>query len=180
MQKLQAVKLQVGQSIELQKLETINSTYIDIPFRTQVTHLQFRRFSGCPICTLHLQTFVERHIDLVSSGIREVAVFHSSKDVLLVHESTTPFAVIADPEKILYQQFGVEKSLASIFHPGAWSAAIRGLLKYSIRPSEKIESYFALPADFLIDKDGTILACKYGRHADDHWSVDEVISLTVS
>ena len=173
-------KLKVGHLVDIQKLETINSTFIDIPFKTQVTHLQFRRFSGCPICTLHLQTFVQRHIELVERGIREIAVFHSSKDVLLVHEAVTPFAIIADPEKMLYQQFGVEKSIVSIFHPGAWSAAVRGLIKYSIRPSEKIESYFALPADFLIDKDGTILACKYGKHADDHWSVDEVITLAAT
>ena len=170
-------RLSVGQTIDMQNLETINSTFIDIPFKTQITHLQFRRFSGCPICTLHLQSFVQRHIDLVDRGIHEVAVFHSSKDVLLTYEAITPFAIIADPNKQLYQQFGVEKSVASVFHPAALSAAVRGFIKYRFRPSEKFESYFGLPADFLIDKDGTVLACNYGKHADDHWSVDEVITL---
>jgi hypothetical protein len=33
-----------------------------------------------------------------------------------------------------------------------------------------------MPADFLIGVDGTVLAAKYGRHANDHWSVDELLS----
>ena len=37
-----------------------------------------------------------------------------------------------------------------------------------------------LPADFLLAVDGQVLACKYGVHADDQWSVDEVLSLARS
>jgi hypothetical protein len=33
-----------------------------------------------------------------------------------------------------------------------------------------------LPADFLIGSDGLVIACKYGDHANDHWSVDEVLA----
>ena len=35
-----------------------------------------------------------------------------------------------------------------------------------------------LPADFLIASDGRVLACKYGTHAFDQWSVDEILSLS--
>jgi hypothetical protein len=34
-----------------------------------------------------------------------------------------------------------------------------------------------LPADFLIAGDGRVLACKYGQHAADHWSVAELLAL---
>jgi len=34
-----------------------------------------------------------------------------------------------------------------------------------------------LPADFLVAQDGRILALKYGVHANDQWSVDELLSL---
>jgi hypothetical protein len=34
-----------------------------------------------------------------------------------------------------------------------------------------------LPADFLIASNGRLLACKYGVHAYDQWSVDEVLDL---
>ena len=34
-----------------------------------------------------------------------------------------------------------------------------------------------LPADFLIAPDGRVRACKYGAHANDQWSVDEMLAL---
>jgi hypothetical protein len=34
-----------------------------------------------------------------------------------------------------------------------------------------------LPADFLVDAQGRVVAAHYGRHADDHWEVDEVLRL---
>jgi hypothetical protein len=33
------------------------------------------------------------------------------------------------------------------------------------------------PADFLIGSDGRVLACKYGAHAYDQWSVDELLTI---
>ena len=33
------------------------------------------------------------------------------------------------------------------------------------------------PAEFLIGPDGRVLAVKYGRVVDDHWPVDELLSL---
>ncbi len=32
-----------------------------------------------------------------------------------------------------------------------------------------------LPAEFLIDRDGTVIHAKYGKHAGDQWSVDELL-----
>ena len=37
---------------------------------------------------------------------------------------------------------------------------------------------FGLPADFLIANDGKVLACKYGSHVYDQWSVDEILGLS--
>lgn len=34
-----------------------------------------------------------------------------------------------------------------------------------------------LPADFLIDSQGRVVAAKYGLHADDHWGADDLLSL---
>lgn len=36
--------------------------------------------------------------------------------------------------------------------------------------------HLGLPADFLIGSDGRVIACKYGMHADDQWSVDELLA----
>jgi hypothetical protein len=34
-----------------------------------------------------------------------------------------------------------------------------------------------LPGDLLIGPDGRVLATKHGTHADDRWSVDELLAL---
>jgi hypothetical protein len=45
------------------------------------------------------------------------------------------------------------------------------------QPPREGESKLGLPADFLIGTDGRILALKYGVHAYDQWTVDELLSL---
>ena len=39
------------------------------------------------------------------------------------------------------------------------------------------DTALGLPADFLIEPDGQIRAVEYGRHASDHWPVDELLRL---
>jgi hypothetical protein len=85
-------------------------------------HLQFRRYAGCPFCNLHLRSIVQRHQELVAAGIREVVVFQSSSAELLAQQGDAPFAVIADPTRRLYAQFGVVSSPRAVLDPRAWLA----------------------------------------------------------
>jgi len=114
----------------------------------------------------------------LEAGIREMAVFHSSAESILRHDGHLPFPVIADPDKHLYNEFGLEKSIRSILDPRTWSVIVRGLAIFGPGPPEKGESGLGLPGDFLISPDMRIVACKYGVHADDHWCVDEVLQLS--
>jgi len=93
---------------------------------------------------------------------------------------------VPDPEKVLYAEFGIESSPASLFDPRAWGAIVRGVLQSTsatvsdgmpLPPVRPHGGSFGLPGDFLIAPDGRILAAKYGEHADDQWSVDELLSL---
>lgn len=169
--------LAVGDNVEHGIIETIQSSHVEIPNPAQLTHLQFRRFSGCPMCNLHLHSFVKRNVELVASGIQEVVVFHSSREAMLEHYAESPFALIADPGKSLYAAFGVEASILSVLHPRSWLPAMQGLYRNGVSLPERGQSPLGLPADFLIGKDGRILVCKYGRHAYDQWTVDEVVEL---
>ena len=166
-----------GDILEPRTLESIQGSSVPIPHATQLTHLQFRRFAGCPMCNLHIQSFIKRHAELVAQGIQVVAVFHSSKNAMLEHQSSTPFPLIADPAKSLYKAFGVESSVLSVLNPKAWPAAIKGLLRHGPGFPARGESALGLPAEFLIDNSGQILAAKYGKHAYDQWGVEEVLEL---
>lgn len=175
----------VGDTVAPRELVTAAGEPVALPDPVRLTHLQFRRFAGCPICNLHLRRFRSRHIELLGAGIREVVVFHSPPDELREHAGGLPFAVIADPEKRLYAEFGVEAGARSLLDPRAWPTIARAVVRSAVaiaRGRERAPSLtqragrLGLPADFLIDSDGRIVACKYGDHADDQWSVDEVLA----
>jgi len=171
--------IDVGEKVGARRLTTIGGAEVTLPAPDQTVHLQFRRFAGCPICSLHIREVARRHKEISDAGITEVVVFHSTADALGRYQADLPFAVVADPDRKLYKEFGVEASIRSVLDPRAWPAAGRGLLR-TRSPIDAMgigEEHLGRPADFLIGSDGTVLARKYGAHADDQWSVDELLGL---
>jgi peroxiredoxin len=180
-ERLVMTEMHAGDVLSRHQLETIHAEPVQIPDGERVVHLQFRRYSGCPVCNLHLRSIAERHHDVVAAGIREVVVFHSKAETMLEFQGQLPFAAVADPEKKLYAEFGVEKKMSPLaaLNPRSWRAAGRALTRApSLRGATgKGEEHMGLPADFLIAPDGRILAANYGRYVDDQWSVDELLDL---
>jgi len=175
--------MSVGEAIEL---TTIDGIGIALPAPDRLTHVQFRRFAGCPVCDLHLQSFVRRRVEIEQAGLREVVLFHSSAADLRVHASDLPFLVVADPDQRLYARFGVEAGTRALSDPRVWPHILRGVLRslrlviigrQAMPPIVPEGGSFGLPADFLIGTDGILLACNYGEHAYDQWSVDDVLEL---
>jgi len=181
-----AGKYRAGDAVTPQTLVTIANQPVAIPDPARMVHLQFRRFAGCPICNLHLRSFVRRHAEIEAAGVREVVVFHSTAEEMLRYESDLPFATIGDPDKRLYRAFGVEAAPRALTNPLALLAILRTIIPVTIETLAKRQlaanlsphgGRLGLPADFLITTDGRVVACKYGDHADDQWSVDEVLEL---
>ncbi len=169
----------IGDTIAAYALENIQGHTVHLPDPDgRRVHLQFRRCAGCPVCNRHLRAFAKRADEIVAAGIREVVVFHSSVKEMRTYQDALPFDAVADPEKILYRAFGVEASPISLLNPKAWGAIAAGVV--SVRPATLAEGgKFGLPADFLIAPDGRLLAAHYGEHADDQWSVDELLALAI-
>lgn len=174
----------VGDTVSAQEVETIHGEKIAIPDPMRLVHLQLRRFAGCPVCHLHLQSVVARHQEITAATITEVVVFHSTTDELRQHASHLPFAVVADPDKRLYRQFGVETSRHAILRPRAWRPILEGLIRRLSMVARRREhlvfrprnGVLGLPADILIAPTGTVIAHKYGEHAYDQWTVDELLA----
>jgi peroxiredoxin len=172
-------EVNVGDPLKQRELVTIQGEPMQIPEPERLVHLQFRRYAGCPICNMHLRSITQRHEEILMAGIREVVVFHSSAETMLEFQGDLPFAAIADPDKKLYAEFGVESSLKAVLHPRAPLAGFRARsVVHSVRGAMGIgEKHLGLPADFLIAPDGRVLATSYGKHANDQWSVDELLDL---
>jgi peroxiredoxin len=177
--------LEVGASIAPLSLATAAGETLSVPDDELTTHLQLRRFAGCPICHLHLRSMVERHEEIGAAGIREVVVFHSTATELTRFAPDVPFPLVPDPDRRLYRELGVEASPRALLHPGAWGATVGGPRRAfdSLRrgeggaPLRPSGGRLGLPADFLIAPDGRLRAVKYGLHAYDQWSVDELLAL---
>jgi hypothetical protein len=179
-------RLERGDALTPRLLETIAGGSISVPDSERPVHLQLRRFAGCPICSLHLRSIAQRHGEIAAAGIREVVVFHSPPDEFLGTETDLPFDVVPDPERRLYAELGVEPSARAVLDPRAWGAIVRGLSRtmgavtrkeQSAPASQPSGGRLGRPADFLIGSDGRVLACKYGAHAYDQWSVDELLTI---
>lgn len=180
-----AIRLSVGEQAPLTSFTSIASGAIHAQDDDRPLHLQFRRFAGCPICHLHLHSFLRRGADL-DPYVREVVFFHSSVEELQPHLAHLPPVTIADPDKRIYRAFGVEAGRRALLHPKAILAALTSSAVASYRVVQGRQALPAgspqggrlgLPADFLVSRTGQILACHYGQHADDQWSVDDVLEL---
>ncbi|MGV9723914.1 peroxiredoxin-like family protein [Nocardia beijingensis] len=167
-------------------LVTVSGAQVQVPDPNRLIHLQFRRFAGCPVCNLHLRSIVTRHTEIAAAGIREVIVFHSSAAELRKYTAELPLDFIADPDRKLYREFGVETSPRALLDPRGWPAILRGVAhdayatlrrKQAAPPAKPEGGSLGLPADFLISPDGRVLAAKHGAHVNDQWSVDELLAL---
>ena len=175
----------VGDAFPTLELTATSGQLVTIPDPAgNFVHLQLRRFAGCPICNQHLRSIVTRHDEIRSHGIREVVVFHSTAAELAKHEAELPFPLIADPERKLYRRLGVERRPSSLLSTRALRAAIAGQAaafgnrstkRGALGPIKPTGGRLGLPADFLIAPDGRVAALKYGQHAYDQWTVDELL-----
>ena len=169
------MKFEAGDTVPPTTLESVTGGRIELPDPNHLVHLQLRRFVDCPICNTHIAELRKRSREIDAAGIREVIVFHSSAKSIRSYQKDVPFALVGDPKKALYKEFGVESSLRFLSLKSL-GAAIRGVAHghFGLRLSG---GPFGLPADFLIAPSGHIQAAKYGTHAYDQWSVDELIAL---
>lgn len=178
-------RLRPGDPVPVRTLAPVVGPPLAVPDPGRTVHAQFRRFAGCPVCHLHLRSVVRRHDEIERAGIREVVFFHSPAGELRVHADGLPFAVVADPGKELYREFGVEAHRRALLDPRGWPGIVRGVLGGAVEllrgrgglpAASQPHGRTGLPADFLITPDGRIAAAKYGEHIDDQWSVDELLA----
>jgi len=169
------MRFKAGDIVPETTLESVTGQPIKLPDPDRLVHLQFRRFVDCPICNTHIAELRGRAREIEAAGIKEVIVFHSSAESIRSYQKNVAFVLVGDPKKALYKEFGVETSLG-FMSLKALGAAMRGMAHghFGLRLSG---GPLGLPGDFLIAPSGQIKAAKYGTHAYDQWSVDELIAL---
>lgn len=181
------MRVRPGDIIRIRDLVSVNGDPIDVPDPIRLTHLQFRRSAGCPICTVHLQSVAARHCEIAAARVHEVVLFHCTSDELPPYAADLPLDVVTDPDRQLYTMFGVDTSPRRVLDPRALGPALKAKMRRSAwrRPPGRTPAHPSggcpgFPADILIDRAGTVLARRYGTRACDQWSVDELLQFAAA
>lgn len=170
--------LSTGAVISPESLTSIKGEAVLLPDRqSEFIHVQFRRFAGCPVCNFHLHTMAKRQPELVAQGIKQLVFFHSSEQEMRKYQAQLPFDCVADPQMRHYKKWGVEQSWWAVAHLRVAISGMRGFLATGKLYKKAENGIRGLPADFLLNAEGKILALHYGKHADDQWSVDELLDM---
>ena len=174
-------RLEPGARIEPRRVETADGREQRFPHAERLTHLQLRRFAGCPICGEHLRPFAERAGELAAGGVHEVIVFKSDAAHVRRFEGALPFDTLPDPDGAWYTELGVRSTARSLVNLRAvWAFVVGVARNRSLQGSLTLGDHLGLPADFLLTTDGTVRGCYYGTGAADGWSVDEVLRRAAS
>jgi len=139
--------------------------------------LSFFRYAGCPLCNLRVRRLSERYEELNGAGLHAVAVFESPRESVLkyVLKQSPPFPLVPDPERRLYELYGVTASWKAYFRVGLNPKVMgEALIKERLMPG-KIEGKWAMvPADFLVGPDLLIHEAFYGRDISEHIPLERV------
>jgi len=132
--------------------------------------LSFFRDADCPFCNYRLYELTQKYDEWKEAGLEIVVMFTDRKDQVLasVAKRPRPFTMICDPKLGLYEKYGVEKSASALVKAIVFNGGeiIRGF-KQGARPTNN-PHITVVPADFLIDVDGSVVDVWYGKDTADH------------
>ena len=143
--------------------------------------LGFFRHAGCPFCNLRVHTLLRVQAELKQKGFEMIFFFESKEKVILrssFHQGISPIPIISDPEKVWYNKYGLENSLAksvashvTSFVQTAVKAKTTGAPVHMMASGE---SFSTMPAEFLLDKGLIIKKVHYSERLNDRLDVSDI------
>jgi thioredoxin-dependent peroxiredoxin len=168
------MKLQEGQPAIDFSAEDIYGNKIQLSdYKGKKIILGFHRHMSCPFCNRRVHQLMGRNLRLQKSGAQIILLFESSNEKLkdsVFHKGIQPWPLIGDPNREIYNIYGVERStgkmMKTMFATNAFKA-MRDTKDLNL-PKFSGGTLNLIPADFFIDEDFNIVKAHYGSHADDH------------
>jgi peroxiredoxin len=150
-------------------------------FKGKKIHLGFFRNVNCPFCNLRVHQLSKLNNAFEENDFKIIYFFESSSKLLLksiFHQEISPIPLVGDPEKKIYQQYGVEtsalKMISTLFVKGAMKDLKAGGALNLPTEKDKDATQTLMPADFLIDESFKIHKAHYGKNLNDHISIDDI------
>jgi len=141
--------------------------------------LSFMRNVACPFCNLRVHQLIGNRMKLEKSGVQMILFFESAPDKLLksaFHQGISPYPLIGDPEKKIYNKYGIENSALKMMKT-FFQADIKAASKFAKTidtPKDKESSNTLIPADFFIDENFKIVKAHYGKNLEDHVDFEQL------
>ena len=149
--------------------------------RGQKTVVSFYREASCPFCNFRLYMVGENMPKLQAKGVRVINVFASTEEEVqrfLLRKPRPGMIMVADPDMKQYGSYGIEtatrtQKLKALIQRVA--ALARGNLMIADAEGPAAKDSQILPADFLIDEEGEIVATYYGEDIGDHIPMEKLM-----
>lgn len=141
--------------------------------------LSFYRNVNCPFCNRRIHQIMGNNVRLKETNTELIFMFESSNKKLAdsaFHQGISPWPLIGDPEKVIYQQYGVEASLFKFLKTPFMANFPKALAetKSLNLPEDKEATKTLMPADFFINEQFKIARAYYGQHGDDHVPLEDL------
>lgn len=150
-------------------------------FKGKKIILGFFRNVSCPFCNLRVHELKKLCDTIREKNIQMIFLFESKPQILkasIFHSEVSPDPLIGDPEKLIYNLYGIENSFLktnlTFFKAGTFAEFKAG--RALNLPEDKDASINLIPADFLIDENFNIVTAHYGSNLRDHIPMSEIKS----
>ncbi|MCB9755771.1 MAG: AhpC/TSA family protein [Myxococcales bacterium] len=163
------MRLEAGTEAPDFEVETVAGERVQLnELRGKPVWLGFSRWASCPMCNYRIHQMIGewprryekrefRHLNFSPSPPEKLQAY--------VLKQSPPFDLVSDVEQAQYKQYGLESSLAKGMNLDTFRVTIKSMrmgLPGGIRPDFEGPA-FRVPADFLIDREGTIRVAFYGK-----------------
>lgn len=138
--------------------------------------LSFYRYASCPLCNMRVHELIVNFPRLQEMGLSMLAFFQSQVESIreYVGKQDAPFPIVADPERLVYQEYGVEASWMGFLKGGFRIMTLVDGLKQGFLPGKMEGKTNLVPADFLIGPDLYISKAYYGEDIGDHMPLAQI------
>lgn len=141
--------------------------------------LTFLRHFGCPMCKAFVAQLREVYPELQSLGVEIATMTMGRPDMTreFCRQQDIPFACLADPERQVYQAYGLIDSLIGATHPTTWLSYARSVLRGHLpAPMPLGTPHGQLSGAFLIDQQGVVRFAHRNQTAADNPSNEQLLA----
>lgn len=172
------MRIQPGQPApDFEAEDILGNQFSLIDFKDKKLLLSFYRYASCPLCNLRIHRLIRHYPDFTGNGLHLLAFFQSPIESIrrYVGRQEAPFPIIADPEHIVYQAYGVETSWPAFFKGSLRLITIATAARKGFLPGKMEGKKSLIPADFLIGPDLIVEKAHYGNDISEHMPIQEIM-----